>query len=103
MCNLPRMFSTSSTQSTPRAVQPIQQTHSSSQSHTNGHVTTHSTSQRSQRKNIISCVTVGDSDGEASPGRAHNHLYQHLPQHAQHQQTTQLIKNEPQQQHHVSR
>ncbi|XP_076475591.1 homeodomain interacting protein kinase isoform X8 [Bombus vancouverensis nearcticus] len=91
-----------STQSTPRAVQPIQQTHSSSQSHTNGHVTTHSTSQRSQRKNIISCVTVGDSDGEASPGRAHNHLYQHLPQHAQHQQTTQLIKNEPQQQHHVS-
>ncbi|XP_050481132.1 homeodomain-interacting protein kinase 2 isoform X13 [Bombus huntii] len=91
-----------STQSTPRAVQPIQQTHSSSQSHTNGHATTHSTSQRSQRKNIISCVTVGDSDGEASPGRAHNHLYQHLPQHAQHQQTTQLIKHEPQQQHHVS-
>ncbi|XP_068971029.1 homeodomain-interacting protein kinase 2 isoform X13 [Bombus flavifrons] len=91
-----------STQSTPRVVQPIQQTHSSSQSHTNGHVTTHSTSQRSQRKNIISCVTVGDSDGEASPGRAHNHLYQHLPQHPQHQQTTQLIKHEPQQQHHVS-
>ncbi|XP_060817640.1 homeodomain-interacting protein kinase 2 isoform X12 [Bombus pascuorum] len=91
-----------STQSTPRAVQPVQQTHSSSQSHTNGHVTAHSTSQRSQRKNIISCVTVGDSDGEASPGRAHNHLYQHLPQHSQHQQTTQLIKHEPQQQHHVS-
>ncbi|XP_048266616.1 homeodomain-interacting protein kinase 2 isoform X15 [Bombus affinis] len=90
-----------STQSTPRVVQPIQQTHSSSQSHTNGHVTTHSTSQRSQRKNIISCVTVGDSDGEASPGRAHN-PYQHLPQHPQHQQTTQLIKHEPQQQHHVS-
>lgn len=96
------MFFTSSTQSTPRVVQPIQQTHSSSQSHTNGHVTTHSTSQRSQRKNIISCVTVGDSDGEASPGRAHN-PYQHLPQHPQHQQTTQLIKHEPQQQHHVSR
>ncbi|XP_017788453.1 PREDICTED: homeodomain-interacting protein kinase 2 isoform X8 [Habropoda laboriosa] len=91
-----------STQSTPRVVQPMQQTHSSSQSHTNGHVTTHSTSQRAQRKNIISCVTVGDSDGEASPGRAHNHLYQHLPQHPQHQQTTQLIKHEPQQQHHVS-
>ncbi|XP_061927396.1 homeodomain-interacting protein kinase 2 isoform X27 [Apis cerana] len=91
-----------STQSTPRVVQPMQQTHSSSQSHTNGHATAHSTSQRSQRKNIISCVTVGDSDGEASPGRAHNHLYQHLPQHPQHQQTTQLIKHEPQQQHHVS-
>uniref|UniRef100_V9IB26 Homeodomain interacting protein kinase n=1 Tax=Apis cerana TaxID=7461 RepID=V9IB26_APICE len=90
------------TQSTPRVVQPMQQTHSSSQSHTNGHATAHSTSQRSQRKNIISCVTVGDSDGEASPGRAHNHLYQHLPQHPQHQQTTQLIKHEPQQQHHVS-
>ncbi|KAF3427476.1 hypothetical protein E2986_06154 [Frieseomelitta varia] len=91
------------TQSTPRVVQPMQQTHSSSQSHTNGHISAHSTSQRTPRKNIISCVTVGDSDGEASPGRAHNHLYQHLPQHQpQHQQTTQLIKHEPQQQHHVS-
>ncbi|XP_018369139.1 PREDICTED: homeodomain-interacting protein kinase 2 isoform X8 [Trachymyrmex cornetzi] len=91
------------TQSTPRVVQPMQQsTHASSQQHASGHVTTHSSSSshRTHRKNIISCVTVGDSDGEASPSRTHAHLY--LPQHPQHQQTTQLIKHEPQQQHHVS-
>ncbi|KAL0107723.1 hypothetical protein PUN28_014779 [Cardiocondyla obscurior] len=91
-----------STQSTPRVVQPIQQSaHTSSQQHANGHVTTHSSSSshRTQRKNVISCVTVGDSDGEASPNRSHAHLY--LPQHP-HQQTTQLIKHEPQQQHHIS-
>ncbi|KAL0107709.1 hypothetical protein PUN28_014779 [Cardiocondyla obscurior] len=90
------------TQSTPRVVQPIQQSaHTSSQQHANGHVTTHSSSSshRTQRKNVISCVTVGDSDGEASPNRSHAHLY--LPQHP-HQQTTQLIKHEPQQQHHIS-
>ncbi|EFN80327.1 Homeodomain-interacting protein kinase 2 [Harpegnathos saltator] len=92
------------TQSTPRVVQTtMQQTHTSNQQHTNGHVATHnSSSHRAQRKNVISCVTVGDSDGEASPSRTHAHLYQHLPQHPQHQQTTQLIKHEPQQQHHVS-
>jgi len=93
-----------STQSTPRVVQPMQQSsHANSQQHANGHVTTHSSSSshRTQRKNVISCVTVGDSDGEASPSRTHAHLY--LPQHPQHQQTTQLIKHEPQQQHHVSR
>ncbi|XP_011167186.1 homeodomain-interacting protein kinase 2 isoform X4 [Solenopsis invicta] len=92
-----------STQSTPRVVQPMQQSaHTSSQPHGSGHVTTHSSSSshRTQRKNIISCVTVGDSDGEASPSRTHGHLY--LPQHPQHQQTTQLIKHEPQQQHHIS-
>ncbi|XP_011868190.1 PREDICTED: homeodomain-interacting protein kinase 2 isoform X2 [Vollenhovia emeryi] len=92
-----------STQSTPRVVQPMQQSgHASSQQHTSGHVSTHSSSSshRTQRKNVISCVTVGDSDGEASPSRSHAHLY--LPQHPQHQQTTQLIKHEPQQQHHVS-
>ncbi|XP_018343703.1 PREDICTED: homeodomain-interacting protein kinase 2 isoform X6 [Trachymyrmex septentrionalis] len=91
------------TQSTPRVIQPMQQsTHASSQQHAGGHVTTHSSSSshRTHRKNIISCVTVGDSDGEASPSRTHAHLY--LPQHPQHQQTTQLIKHEPQQQHHVS-
>ncbi|EGI57331.1 Homeodomain-interacting protein kinase 2 [Acromyrmex echinatior] len=91
------------TQSTPRVVQPMQQsTHANSQQHAGGHVTTHSSSSshRTHRKNIISCVTVGDSDGEASPSRTHAHLY--LPQHSQHQQTTQLIKHEPQQQHHVS-
>ncbi|KAL6441634.1 hypothetical protein ACFW04_003636 [Cataglyphis niger] len=91
-----------STQSTPRVVQMQQSTHISSQ-HTNGHVShSSSSSHRAQRKNVISCVTVGDSDGEASPSRTHAHLYQHLPQHSQHQQTTQLIKHEPQQQHHVS-
>ncbi|KYN00669.1 Homeodomain-interacting protein kinase 2 [Cyphomyrmex costatus] len=91
------------TQSTPRVIQPMQQsTHTSSQQHASGHITTHSSSSshRTHRKNIISCVTVGDSDGEASPSRTHAHLY--LPQHSQHQQTTQLIKHEPQQQHHVS-
>lgn len=83
----------------------MQPTHTSSQQHSNGHVATHnSSSHRAQRKNVISCVTVGDSDGEASPSRhTHAHLYHHLPQHPQHQQTTQLIKHEPQQQHHVSR
>ncbi|XP_028049721.1 homeodomain-interacting protein kinase 2 isoform X2 [Monomorium pharaonis] len=93
-----------STQSTPRVVQSVQQsTHASSQPHGSGHVTSHSSSSshRTQRKNVISCVTVGDSDGETSPNRTHAHLY--LPQHPQHQQTTQLIKHEPQQQsHHVS-
>ncbi|TGZ52054.1 Uncharacterized protein DBV15_05039 [Temnothorax longispinosus] len=90
-----------STQSTPRVVQPMQQSAHTSSQHANGHVTTHSSSShRTQRKNVISCVTVGDSDGEASPSRSHAHLY--LPQHPQHQQTTQLIKHEPQQQHHVS-
>ncbi|XP_024871625.1 homeodomain-interacting protein kinase 2 isoform X8 [Temnothorax curvispinosus] len=89
------------TQSTPRVVQPMQQSAHTSSQHANGHVTTHSSSShRTQRKNVISCVTVGDSDGEASPSRSHAHLY--LPQHPQHQQTTQLIKHEPQQQHHVS-
>ncbi|XP_011707653.1 PREDICTED: homeodomain-interacting protein kinase 2 isoform X3 [Wasmannia auropunctata] len=89
-----------STQSTPRVVQPMQHsTHANSQQH--GHVThSSSSSHRTQRKNVISCVTVGDSDGEASPSRTHAHLY--LPQHSQHQQTTQLIKHEPQQQHHIS-
>jgi len=96
--------STYSTQSTPRVVQ-MQSTHTNSQQHTNGHVThsSSSSSHRAQRKNVISCVTVGDSDGEASPNRTHGHIYQHLSQHPQHQQTTQLIKHEPQQQHHVSR
>jgi len=95
-----------STQSTPRVVQTMpQSSHSSSQQHTSGSVTTHSSSSshRAQRKNVISYVTVGDSDGEASPSRSHAHLYQHLPQHPQHQQAAQLIKHEPQQQHHVSR
>lgn len=94
-----------STQSTPRVVQTMQQSaHTSSQQHSSGHVTTHSSSSsshRAQRKNVINCVTVNDSDGEASPSRSHSHLYQQLPQHPQHQQTTQLIKHEPQQQHHV--
>ncbi|XP_032677909.1 homeodomain-interacting protein kinase 2 isoform X21 [Odontomachus brunneus] len=92
------------TQSTPRVVQTtMQQTHASNQQHTNGHVATHnSSSHRAQRKNVISCVTVGDSDGEASPSRTHAHLYQHLPQPPQNQQPTHLIKHEPQQQHHVS-
>ncbi|XP_020277614.1 homeodomain-interacting protein kinase 2 isoform X8 [Pseudomyrmex gracilis] len=94
------------TQSTPRVVQTMQQSaHTSSQQHSSGHVTTHSSSSsshRAQRKNVINCVTVNDSDGEASPSRSHSHLYQQLPQHPQHQQTTQLIKHEPQQQHHVS-
>ncbi|XP_034944991.1 homeodomain-interacting protein kinase 2 isoform X8 [Chelonus insularis] len=93
-----------STQSTPRIVQNSQPVHSTSnQSHSNGHNNSHSTT-RVQRKNVISCVTVGDSDGESSPGRAHAHLYQqaHLSQHSQHQQTTQHIKHEPQPQHHVS-
>ncbi|XP_046424227.1 homeodomain-interacting protein kinase 2 isoform X3 [Neodiprion fabricii] len=90
-----------STQSTPRVVQTSHQTHSSSQTHTNGHSGSHSSSQRAQRKNVISCVTVGDSDGEASPGRVHAHLYQQVPQH-QHQQPAQHIKHEPQPQHHVS-
>ncbi|XP_034944992.1 homeodomain-interacting protein kinase 2 isoform X9 [Chelonus insularis] len=92
------------TQSTPRIVQNSQPVHSTSnQSHSNGHNNSHSTT-RVQRKNVISCVTVGDSDGESSPGRAHAHLYQqaHLSQHSQHQQTTQHIKHEPQPQHHVS-
>lgn len=82
----------------------MQQAHTSNQQHTNGHVATHnSSSHRAQRKNVISCVTVGDSDGEASPSRSHAHLYQHLPQPPQNQQPTHLIKHEPQQQHHVSR
>lgn len=93
-----------STQSTPRIVQSSQPVHSTtSQSHSNSHSSSHS-STRAQRKNVISCVTVGDSDGEGSPGRAHAHLYQqtHVPQHSsQHQQTTQHIKHEPQPQHHV--
>ncbi|XP_067209865.1 homeodomain-interacting protein kinase 2 isoform X6 [Linepithema humile] len=94
-----------STQSTPRVVQTMpQSSHSSSQQHASGNATTHSSSSshRSQRKNVISYVTVGDSDGEASPSRSHAHLYQHLPQHPQHPQAAQLIKHEPQQQHHVS-
>ncbi|KAI4495963.1 hypothetical protein M0802_008178 [Mischocyttarus mexicanus] len=92
-----------STQSTPRVVPTMQQAHSSTQAHTSFHTTSQSSSQRAQRKNVISCVTVGDSDGEVSPGRAHAHLYQQVPQHPQHQQTTtQHIKHEPQQQHHVS-
>ncbi|XP_067209866.1 homeodomain-interacting protein kinase 2 isoform X7 [Linepithema humile] len=93
------------TQSTPRVVQTMpQSSHSSSQQHASGNATTHSSSSshRSQRKNVISYVTVGDSDGEASPSRSHAHLYQHLPQHPQHPQAAQLIKHEPQQQHHVS-
>ena len=96
----------SSTQSTPRIVQSTQTIHSSNQQqqhHSNGHGSSQHGSTRQQRKNVISCVTVADSDGEASPGRAHAHLYQHLPhqQHPQPQHTTQHIKHEPQPQHHV--
>ncbi|XP_057332415.1 homeodomain-interacting protein kinase 2 isoform X5 [Microplitis mediator] len=88
------------TQSTPRIVQNSQPMHSTAiQSHSNSHNPT-----RAQRKNVISCVTVGDSDGEGSPGRAHAYLHQqaHLSQLPQVQQATQHIKHEPQLQHHVS-
>ncbi|XP_043283897.1 homeodomain-interacting protein kinase 2 isoform X3 [Venturia canescens] len=93
------------TQSTPRIVQNSQTTHSISnqQTHSNGHANPQHSTTRAQRKNVISCVTVADSDGEASPGRGHAHLYQHLPQHhPQPQHTTQHIKHEPQLQHHIS-
>ncbi|XP_063983186.1 homeodomain-interacting protein kinase 2 isoform X3 [Diachasmimorpha longicaudata] len=91
-----------STQSTPRIIQNSQSVHSTTQPHAHSQNSHGST--RAHRKNVISCVTVGDSDGEASPGRAHTQLYppSHLSQHQQHQQTTQHIKHEPQPQHHVS-
>ncbi|XP_074111336.1 homeodomain interacting protein kinase isoform X2 [Cotesia typhae] len=87
-------------QPTSRATQNSQPIHSITvHSHSNSHNTS-----RVSRKNVISCVTVGDSDGEVSPGRAHAYLHQqtHVPQLPQVQQTTQHIKHEPQLQHHVS-
>ncbi|XP_011344756.1 homeodomain-interacting protein kinase 2 isoform X2 [Ooceraea biroi] len=85
----------------PPVVVPIHQV-----THTSSHATAHGSSsshRTSQRKNIISCVTVGDSDGEVSPSRTHAYLYQHLAQQpTQSQQATQLIKHEPQQPLHVS-
>ncbi|KAF7994708.1 hypothetical protein HCN44_004180 [Aphidius gifuensis] len=90
-------------QSTSRTVQNSQPVHSTThQSHNN-----HSSS-RAQRKNVISCVTVNDSDGESSPARAHAHLYQQNHQSSsssssqQQSHATQQIKHEPQPQHHIS-
>ncbi|XP_031782290.1 homeodomain-interacting protein kinase 2 isoform X7 [Nasonia vitripennis] len=90
-----------STQQQQPQQQQVQPAHSTSHSQTNGHS---GSTQRSHRKNVINCVTVADSDGEASPGnRSHpTHLYQQIPQHQQHPQTTQHIKHEPQPQHHIN-
>lgn len=62
-----------------------------------------STSQRQHRKNVISCVTVGDSDGEdsAAPKQHQHHHHQQHQQHQHHQQQPQQnqhVKYEQQQQ-----
>lgn len=90
-----------SVQSTPRIVHSTshQQTQSSGgQSHQPSHVNSnsHNLSHRQYRKNAISCVTVGDSDGESSPIRVHpSQGHQQIPQHQVHHQTSQHIKHEP--------
>ncbi|XP_044734949.1 homeodomain-interacting protein kinase 2 isoform X2 [Chrysoperla carnea] len=69
---------------------------------TNSHSSSGSSSSRSQRKNVISCVTVGDSDGEEqrSPQiQIQSNQNQSGSHHSQQQQVyyqQQMIKHEPQ-------